>query len=422
MNKETSIRNAQDKHLDTALLKRLLKMTWRYRTGCILPLFIQLTLLTLGLLGLGFMGLGLDLIRHAVDSKIPRPQFPLGLNPPSDWSTLHQVLLVGVIIISFSLFRGLLNLTNTIAISRLIQGRLVVDLRAAVYDKLQRLSFRFYDSHETGSIINRVTGDVQTFSGFVSGIVLQIIMLTLSLSVYLIYMLRISPRLTFFCLLSTPLLWYGSLVFSRTMKAAHLKNRELYDRLILVLSENLQGIHVVKGFGLQHQQNDKFKAANIEFKKQQRWIFWRASTFGPSITFLTQINQIILLAVGGTMVIRGEMQLGGGLLVFMSLLGQVSNQVAGIANLANSVPQSLVAARRVYEVLDAPIEIQSPLNAKPLSHARGKLEFRNVSFEFSPGKPVLKDISFVVEPGQSLAILGPTGAGKSILLSLICRF
>lgn len=411
------------KKLDAGLLRRLLATAWQYRWGCVLPLTIQITLLTLGLLGLGFTGLGIDIICHAArPAATPVPHFPLNLVPPADWSATQQVIAVGVLILLFSVTRGLLSIVNTLAMTRLIQGRLVVDMRAAVYDKLQRLSFRFYDANDTGSIINRVTGDVQTYTGFISSVVLQIIMLSLSLCVYFIYMVRISPQLTFACLATTPLLWMASSRFSKTVKPAYRRNRELYDRLIMVLSENLSGIHVVKGFGLRRQQEERFQKANLDYKHQQRWIFWRVAIFGPGIAYLTQLNLVILFGYGGWMVIKGQMQLGTGLIVFSQVLGQFSGQVQGIAGIANTVQQALTAARRIYDVLDAPLEIQSRPDARPLARAKGHIEFRNVSFGFEPDKPVLKDVSFTVLPGQCVAILGPTGAGKSVLLSLIPRF
>lgn len=373
-------------------------------------------------MGLSFTGLAFDIIIHAEDSTRPLPHYPFLFESIDEWPPLRQVMVIGGTILLFAITRSLLNVSNTIALTKLVQGRLVVDLRAAVYDKLQRLSFRFYDSNETGSIINRVTGDVQTVSQFISNVVIQVITLTLSLLVYVVYMLRLSPKLTAACLATTPILWYGSLVFSRTMKAAWRKNRELYDKLIMVLAENLNGMHVVKGFCLQNQQIDRFKAANLDFKKQQRWIYWRNAVFGPSINYITQINLGILLGYGGHVVFRGELAFGTGLMVFVGLLYQVSGQIQGLAQLTNQVQFALVGARRVFEVLDAPLEIQSPPNARRLKKSRGKLEFRNVTFEFTPGDPVLRDVSFTVEPGQQLGILGPTGAGKTVLLSLIPRF
>ena len=298
----------------------------------------------------------------------------------------------------------------------------MVDLRAAVYDKLQRLSFRFYDANDSGSIINRVTSDVQMYAGFISGVVLQVIILTLSLCAYFTYMVRISPKLTFACLATTPLLWFMTSWMSHMVKPAYRRNRELYDRMVLALSENLSGMHVVKGFGLRRQQEDRFRAANLDYKRQQRWIFWRVSIFSPLISYLTQINLVILFAFGGWMVIRGEMPLGAGLVVFAGVLGQFANQIQAIAGIANTAQQAVIAAGRIYEVLDAPLEIQSPPQARRLPRARGRVEFRNVSFEYEKGRNVLSDVSFVAEPGQCVAIFGATGAGKSTVLGLIPRF
>lgn len=419
--KPSDSKNAEQPQ-DKGVLGRMLSLAWQYRSGLIVPLIVQVALLVIGLIGLTFTGLGLDIIVHTHDPSRADPSYPLGIHAFDLWQPLGQLVVVCIAIIGFSVVRGCLNITNSIAISKLIQGRLVVDLRAAVYDKLQRLSFRFYDNNETGSIINRVTGDVQTVSQFISGVILQVIMLTLSLIVYIIYMIRISPMLTLACLISTPILWYGSLLYARMMKIAYRRNRELYDKLILVLSENLGGIHVVKGFSLQKQQTDRFVAANTEYRQQQRWIFWRGALFGPSIHYITQINLGILLLLGGAMVIRGQLALGTGLWVFIGLLSHVSGQVQAIAQLSDFIQRSLVAARRVYDVLDAPLEIQSPPNPIRLPKARGKLEFRNVSFEFTPGKPILRDITFTLQPGSKLAILGPTGSGKSVMLSLMSRF
>ncbi len=421
--KEASGKQDGAKQLDAGLLRRLLGTAWRYRWACILPLLIQVLLLTLGLLGLGFTGLGVDIIRHAAaPDSVPPPHFPLSLPPPAAWSPTQQIIAVGCLILLFSILRGILTISNTLALNRLVQGRLVVDMRAAVYDKLQRLSFRFYDANDTGSIINRVTHDVQTYTGFISGVVLQVIMLSLSICVYFIYMVRISPRLTFACLATTPLLWFASSRFSKIVKPAYRRNRELYDVLVLALSENLSGIHVVKGFGLRKQQEERFHKANMDYKLQQRWLFWRTSIFGPGISYLTQINLVILFGYGGWMVIKGQMPLGTGLMVFAGVLSQFAGQIQQIAGIANTVQQALTAARRIYAVLDTPLEIQSPPSARRLPKSLGKIEFRNVSFEFDPGKPVLKDISFTIQPGQCVAMLGSTGAGKSILLSLIPRF
>jgi ABC-type multidrug transport system fused ATPase/permease subunit len=134
------------------------------------------------------------------------------------------------------------------------------------------------------------------------------------------------------------------------------------------------------------------------------------------------VNLFVLLAYGGSLFIRGEIPLGGGLMVFAGLLQQFSGQVNNLANITDSVQRSLIGARRVFEVLDTPIEIQSPPNAIRLKSVQGKIEFENVCFEYAMRERVLHQLNFTVQPGQMVAILGATGSGKSALMSLIPRF
>ncbi len=292
---------------------------------------------------------------------------------------------------------------------KLIHEQIVVDLRSQVYDKMQRLSFRFFDANSTGAIINRVTGDVQSVRAFVDGVIIQLVILVLSLFCYLVYMMRIDVGVTFACLATTPILWVVTVVFSRLVRPAYDRTRELIDQVVLTLAENIQGVHVVKGFGREREEIAKFGTAVEAVEDQQQQIFWKVSIFTPAIGLLTQVNVVILLAYGGWLVTQHRMPLGTGMVVFAGLLTQFASQVANLTNITNSVQQSLSGARRVFEVLDAPIDIQSPPDAVRLSRAIGRVEFDNVSFAYDASIPVLQEIRFAVEPGQCVAILGATG-------------
>jgi len=155
---------------------------------------------------------------------------------------------------------------------------------------------------------------------------------------------------------------------------------------------------------------------------QQKGIFWRVSLFSPAVGFLTRVNMMVLLGYGGWLVAHGRLPLGAGLVVFAGLLEQFSGQVNNVVNVVNSVQQSLIGAQRVFEILDAPIEVQSRPGAVRVPRLRGAVRFDRVSFAYDPHEPVLHDIDLAVEPGRCVAILGATGAGKSALMSLIPRF
>jgi ATP-binding cassette subfamily B protein len=450
---DSKLKSGDDPSLSTgALIRRMLGLAWEYRLGCIRVLLIQILLLTLGMLGLGLMGLGVDYIRYelavqhaasvqagsdaapaAVAHTAKPPRWPFGLTPPADTPRMRVLAWISLSILLFALVRSVLNIVYTLSLNRLVQSHIVVTLRARVYDKMQRLSFRFFDANASGSLINRVTGDVQSVRSFVDGVVMQTVIAAISLVMYFVYMVRLHPGLTLACLATTPVLGYMTSRFTRAVKPAYNRNRELFDDQVLALSESVQGVHVVKGFARQAEEIAKFDSASDAVRDQKGWIFRKISNFQPCITFLTHVNLIVLMGYGGHLAIRYELAPDvdaalsaglsiGQLLVFSSLLQEFSAQIASIANIANTVQQSLIGARRVFEVLDAPMEITSPPNAIKPDRVRGEIAFENVGFGYKPEDLALENISFRVEPGEVMAVLGTTGAGKSTLLSLIPRF
>lgn len=404
-----------------ALVRRMLRLAWRYRWGCARLLILQGLLLLTALGTVGLVGLGIDLVRcHAGHAELP--EFFRGWSWFHRWTPMQQVGAVAGAILLLNVLRGWLNFAYSLSAAVLVHRRIVVDLRAAVYEKMQRMSFGFFDSQATGSIMNRVTGDVQAVRAFIDGVIIQLAILAFSLVCYVAYMLTLHVGLTLACLLTTPVLWVITATFSRVVRPAYDRNRQLFDRLVLTLAETIQGMPVIKAFGQQPQARQRFEAANRAVQQQQQSIFWRISLFTPCISLLTQLNLVILLAYGGWLVAQDRLPLGSGLVVFASLLQQFSSQVANLTNLANSIQQSLSGARRVFEILDSPVEIQSPPDAVRLPRARGSVRFENVSFGYQPDREVLNQVSFSVQPGQRVAILGATGAGKTTLLNLLARF
>lgn len=404
------------------LVLRLFRMGWGYKLPAIGVIGLQFVLLASALMGLGLTGLGIDIIRKGLDPTAAEPAYPWGLLPPDDWSAMHTICVVAISVLGIAGIRFFLDKTSRIAKALLVL-RIIVDLRAQVYNKMQRLSFGFFDANSSGSIINRVTSDVQAVRMFIDGVLIEVLMLLISLVFFVGYMLSIHVWLTVWCLATTPLLWLITLRFSRIVKPAYRKNRELFDTAVLRLSENVQGVHVVKGFSRQPEEIEKFSRANADVRDQKRWIFWRVSTFVPLIGFLPQINMVVLMVYGGHLYMNDPtFRIGSGFFVFAGLLQQFSTQVGSIAMIANSVQQSLTGAQRVFEVLDTPSHVESPPDAVHLTKARGEVCLEDVTFGYFDDEPAVRGIRLVAEPGQTIAILGATGAGKSTLLSLIPRF
>lgn len=403
------------------LVGRLIRLAWRYRLHCLQVLVIQLVLLTMGIGGLSLTGVGIDYIKHKLDGT-PLVHAQLFFALPEAWPYWQVLGLLAGIILLLAVGRAFLNYTYAVSVNRLVQQRLVVDLRGEVYDKLQRLSFRFFDANNTSSIITRVTSDVQSVRMFVDQVLIQSVIMLISLSVYIIYMMSLNPRLTLACLATTPLLWALSAWHTRRTQPEYAENRTLVERMLQSFVESLQGIAVTKAFGREAEDRARFEAANTAVLRQQHIIFWRVSLFSPAIGFLTRINMMVLLGYGGWLVIHGQLPLGTGLVVFAGLLEQFSGQVNNVAAIVNSVQQSLIGARRVFEILDAPVEVKSAPDALRRPKLRGEVTFEKVSFAYNGAEAVVRDVDLEVKAGQCVAILGATGAGKSVLMSLVPRF
>jgi len=396
-------------------------MSWQYRRECLTVLGFQVVLLGMGLTGLGLSGVGIDVLRQKIQPEAPAPRWPLGFSPPPGTGALATVVGIGAVILTMAAVRALFNYYYTISVGRLVQLDIVPTMRGRVYDKLQRLSFRFFDANASGSLINRVTGDVQLLRSFVDGVLIQSIIMLLSLSVYLVYMLNKHVMLTLACLVTMPLVWAATTVFSRMVQPAYRKNRDLVDAMVLELSEGVQGIQVTKSFGREAEAYGRFSAKTAAVSAQQERLFLRVSVYSPVVDFLGQSNLLMLLGYGGFLVAHRALSLGD-LIVFAGLLQQFSTQVTNMAGVVNTIQQSLIGARRVFEVLDAPIEITSPKDAVRPAKTRGALAFEGVDFCYAPGELALSGITFEARAGQCIAVVGPTGSGKSTLLSLIPRF
>jgi len=413
---------ADERYPTGELVRRLLALAWRFRADCLWSLVLSVVLLLLGIAGLKLLGVVIDVIRYALDPALPPPVYPFGWNPPAGWSALQVVTALALAIVAQAVLRAALTYAYNMITARLTQGEIVPELRAQLYAKLQRLSFSFFDTHGSNSIFNRVTGDVQNTRLFVDGVLLQGVTMLLTLAAYAFFMWRIQPSLTLACLSVSLPLWWLAHFYSARLRPGYLANRELTDHMILLFSESVRGMQTVKGFAAEPHQVRRFEEANNEVSSQQRKIFWDLSLFTPGTQMLSQLSLVILFAYGGWLYVQGRIPLGSGLVVFAGLLQQFTGQVANISTIANSVQQSLAAARRVFEVLDTPVEVQSRPDAVKPGRLTGRMVFEQVTFGYHADKPVLTDVSFEAKPGQVIGIFGMTGTGKSSLLGLIPRF
>jgi ATP-binding cassette subfamily B protein len=403
-----------------ATLRRLLRIAWSYRTDCLQLLGLQLAVVFLTVAVVALAGVGIDFVRHCADRTVPAPGLPFFV--PADATDQAVFVWLGAGILVAAVLRATLAFVFGLVSVRFLHGRIVVNLRSQVFAKLQQLSFRFFDSNASGSIINRVTSDAHAIRLFIEGVVLQLAIIALTLAACAAYMFRTDWRLTLACLSVLPFQIWFAIRFSRKVRPAYEENRELMDRMVLGFSENVQGIQVVKGFALEPRVQGRFAGWSEAIRVQKRKVFSEVALFWPVIDGLNRLSMAILIGYGGWMVARGELALGTGLVAFAGLLQQFSTQVTTLASVVDNAQVSLAGAKRIFEILDTDPGVETEAGASSPGRFVGRVAFENVSFEFQDNATVLRDLSFVAEPGQRIAIAGATGAGKSALLSLIPRF
>jgi ABC-type multidrug transport system fused ATPase/permease subunit len=422
MNPEITVVPSEKRYATGELVQRLLALAWEFRADCVWSVVLSLVLLLLGIIGLKLLGAVIDVIRHALNPALAVPEYPFGWTPPTAWSALQVVTALALAIMVLAIVRAALTYAYNMITARLTQGEIVPKLRAELYAKLQRLSFSFFDVHGSNSIFNRVTGDVQNTRLFVDGVLLQGVNMILTLVAYAFFMWKIHPALTVACLSVSVPLWWVAHYYSGRLRPGYLRNRELSDEMVLFFSESVRGMQTVKGFAAEAHQMRRFGEDNDRVTTQQRRIFWDLSIFTPGTQMLSHLSLVILFSYGGWLYVQGRIPLGSGLVVFAGLLQQFTGQVATISTLANSVQQSLAAARRVFEVLDTPVEVQSREGAVVPGRLTGRIVFDKVTFGYVAGKPALEEVSLEAKPGQVVGIFGMTGSGKSTLLGMIPRF
>jgi ATP-binding cassette subfamily B protein len=381
----------------------------------------QVALLGLGVSGLWLSGLAIDRVHAALSPKVVVAHTAPAFLHLAQSSAFEGLLRIAAFILAIAVLRAVLNYFFSVGVAELVQGQLVPKIRARVYEKLHCLSFRFFAEHTVGSLLNRITSDVQALRSFIDGVLIQSAVVLLGLAVSLAYMLTKHVGLTLVCVTTTPLMAWVTTRFSRRIQPAYARNREQMDELVLQVSEAIQGVQVAKGFAAEPAVLAKFAAQNARVRDGQQVIFEQISRFSPAVDLCSQLNVIGLLGYGGLLVARDQLSVGD-LVVFAGLLAQLSTQISTMSTVINTLQESLIGAGRVFEVLDAPTEIASPVRPRAQPSPLHCLRFEGVDFAYDDTRRALRGIDLELRVGECVALFGVTGAGKSTLLSLVPRF
>ncbi len=331
-----------------------------------------------------------------------------------------SLILAAVIIIGASALRSITAYINRF-LTQVVSQQVSYDIRNTLYNHLQRLSFAYHDKAQTGQLMSRATVDIEAVRMFL-GEGLLTLMQTLLLIAGISYLLvSMDWRLALLTLAFMPAIAWRAITVGKRLRPIWLRVQQLIAALGTTLQESLSGIRVVKAFSHQPEESQKFSTdakklydAQIGAARQQAFNI-------PLMVFLMSLPTVLVLWYGGRQVIAGSLTMGG-VTQFILYLGMLAMPVRRLGFVANIVSRTISAGQRILEVLDTESLVKEKPNAILLGKLKGQVSFENVSFSYDSVRSALSDISFSVQPGQLVALVGSSGSGKSTLVNLISRF
>ncbi|ACO44844.2 ABC transporter ATP-binding protein [Deinococcus deserti] len=367
------------------------------------------------------VALGLTLLLGSVAAELYPPLVWIrvvdqGL-PARDWTFIGTQLALLVVVFGV---QQLLSAWRGLILERAGQ-QLTLDVRLAVYRKLQSQSAAYFESQRTGDLIARVTGDVDALQDVLVRGTDSVIANLLRLIGVIGIFIALQPTLG--VLTTLPMLAVGLMLwrYGKSVRPAYRAARSRLGDLTALITDRLSGVRVVQGFAREQAESARVEAlGQALYAEQVRAVALRNRAF-PLARFVGNLGNVIMLGGGAWLIMAGQFTLGG-LLAYRGYGRYFYGPIDDLVNIGDLLQRAEAAGRRVFEVLDAPVDIVERPDARELpSPAHGEVRFENVTFGYSPARPVLRDVSFHVPAGQRVAVLGESGAGKSTLLGLVTR-
>ncbi|MGZ8814989.1 MAG: ABC transporter ATP-binding protein [Mycobacterium sp.] len=300
--------------------------------------------------------------------------------------------------------------------------RTMVTLRSDVEDKVHRMPLSYFDSRQRGEVLSRVTNDVDNIQTSLSMTISQLMTSVLTVFAVLVMMLTISPLLTLLTVITVPLSLWATRVIARRSQRMFVAQWANTGRLNAHIEETYSGFTIVKTFGHRAHAQKQFGEFNDDVYQTSFGAQFFSGLVSPATVFIGNISYVAVAVVGGLQVATGQITLGS-IQAFIQYVRQFNQPLTQVAGMYNTLQSGVASAERVFELLDEEEESEEPA---PMPHSPegrpGRVEFRNVNFSYRAGTPVIEDLSLIAEPGNTVAIVGPTGAGKTTLVNLLMRF
>lgn len=396
-----SPKNTAGKGVDSYLLRRLYFFLAPYREYLLVALVLTLSVAFLG-------PLRPYLTQIAVDNYIA----------DGDANGLGKVILlyVGVLFLETLLLIG-----NTYLMRWIGQGTLY-SLRNTVFEKIQNLHVQFFDRNPIGKLITRSTSDIEALNDLLSSGIVNIIGDLFRIIFIIGFMLSMSWELSIVSLSVLPVLIYATFWFKARVRVAFLNVRDQIARLHSFIQEHISGMGIVQLFGRAHKEAEKFERINSEHTRAHINTIFYFALFWPAVEVIASIATALVIWYGGAQALSGEVTFGI-LLAFIQYVRQFFVPIRDLSEKFNTLQGALASSERIFEVLDTENEITDPEEPRIPVHRKGHIRFENVSFRYDNNESyVLKDADFEVKPGEIVAVVGATGAGKTTLINLLMRF
>lgn len=410
--------------------------------------FLTATVITLSMTGIAIGVIGPRILGHATDllfNGVIGRQLPAGQSReqavetarargdgqfaqmlsgmnviPGQGVDFHAIGMTLALALSLYLIAGMLAWVQARLLNVTVQ-RTVVALRTEVENKIHRLPLSYFDSRQRGEILSRVTNDVDNIQTSLQMSINQLLSSMLTLVAVLAMMLSISPLLAVITLATVPLSLWVTRTIARRSQRLFVAQWANTGKLNAHIEETYSGFTIVKTYGHRAEAEAIFADRNAEVYRSAFGAQFFSGLVSPATAFIGNLSYVAVAVVGGLKVASGGLTLGS-IQAFSQYVRQFNQPLTQVAAMYNTLQSGLASAERVFELLDADEETPDPLAAATAPTGSARVEFEDISFGYSPGQPVIEGLSLRVEPGQTVAIVGPTGAGKTTLVNLLMRF
>jgi len=299
--------------------------------------------------------------------------------------------------------------------------RFVADLRTEVYDRLQRLSMKFYHDKQTGQIMSRIVNDTNQVELLIAHAVPDLLVNFSILFGVAAILFIINPILAAFSLITMPLLVVLSFIFAKKVLPLFRKAQEILGEMNANLQDNISGMKEIQVFNQHEREREKVDASTQGHANAILKSLKLSAAYGSSVQYFAHVGTVVVIALGGYMVLQGYIYVAD-IVAFLLYLGMFFGPVSALARTNEDLQTAIAGAERVFEILEAEIDVKEKEDAHELKNVKGHVKFNNVSFHYLDDQPVLTDINIEIKPGERVALVGPTGVGKTTFINLLNRF